>query len=241
MTTISSHSTTTEAMFSKIAARYDRCNHLFSLGIDHYWRKRLVRLLSPKTDDTALDLCCGTGDMAFAFAKHGPARQIVGVDCSETMIQLAQEKFMRMAPRRWMADKDVRFSVEDATSLSLKDGAFDLISCVFGLRNIPDRTAALRQIYRVLKPGGRAGVCEFSLPKHPAVRAAYWFYLSRVMPLAGRVVVGDAEPLHYLARSIRHWHDSVRLDDELRQVGFQNIRTTTLTGGIVTITVAQKP
>jgi len=228
-------------MFSKIAARYDCCNHLFSLGIDRLWRRRLVRLLSPKTEETVLDLCCGTGDMAFAFAQYSPLHQIIGVDCSETMIQLAQEKFMRMAPRRWMTGKRVEFSVENATSLSLEDKTFDVVSCVFGLRNIGDRTAALQQMYRVLKPGGRAGVCEFSLPKQPAVRAAYWFYLSRVMPLAGRVVVGDAEPLHYLARSIRHWHDSVRLDDEMGQIGFQNIRTTVLTGGIVTITVAQRP
>jgi demethylmenaquinone methyltransferase/2-methoxy-6-polyprenyl-1,4-benzoquinol methylase len=241
MTTISSNSNTTEAMFSEIAARYDCCNHLFSLGVDRLWRRRLVRLLSPKTDDTALDLCCGTGDMAFAFAKHSPLRQIVGVDCSETMIQLAQEKFMRMAPRRWMANKDVSFSVEDATSLSFKNSTFDLISCVFGLRNIGDRTAALQQMYRVLKPGGRVSICEFSLPKQPVIRTVFWFYLSRIMPLAGRAFIGDAEPLKYLAASILRWHKEVCLEDELRRIGFQNIGTTVLTGGIVTITVAQRP
>lgn len=232
---------TTEAMFSTIAARYDRCNHWFSLGIDRYWRKRLARELKPNAEATALDVCCGTGDMAFALLKHSPVRRVVGVDYSERMIQIAQEKWMLRAARRWMAGKELRLSVEDATALRCEDGAFESVTVAFGLRNIPDRAAALRQMARVLKPGGRVGICEFSLPTHPALRAAYWFYLSQVMPLLGRIVVGDAEPLRYLARSIRDWHDTMRLDEALKQAGFVNIRSIPLTGGIVTLTLADKP
>ena len=239
--TSNSNSKPTEAMFSTIAARYDRCNHLFSLGIDHAWRKRLVRLLSPKEGSRALDLCCGTGDMAFALLKHSLTRDVVAVDCSETMIQLAQEKRMLRAPRRWMSGKTLRLRVEDAAALSFENDHFDLVTCAFGLRNIPDRTAVFTQMHRVLKSGGQVGICEFSLPAHPVLRGPYWFYLSRIMPLLGRVVVGDAEPLRYLARSIQYWHQNVPLDKELTQAGFVNVRATPLTGGIVTLTIAQKP
>ncbi len=238
--TSNSNSKPTEAMFSKIAARYDRCNHLFSLGIDHYWRKRLVHLLSPKTDDTVLDLCCGTGDMAFALLKHSLTRYVIAVDCSETMIQLAQEKRMLRVPRRWMSGKTLRLRVEDAATLSFENDNFDLVTCAFGLRNIPDREAVFVQIQRVLKPGGQIGICEFSLPAHPMLRGPYWFYLSRIMPLLGRVVVGDAEPLRYLARTIRNWHQTVQLGKELTQAGLVNVRSIPLTGGIVTLTIAQK-
>ena len=228
-------------MFSNIAARYDRCNHGFSLGVDRYWRKRLARELKPNAEAAALDICCGTGDMAFALLRYSPLRRAVGVDCSERMIQIAQEKWMLFSPRRWMVGKELRLRVDDATALTFEDGAFEAVTCAFGVRNIPDRAAALRQMARVLKPGGRVGICEFSLPIHPALRAAYWFYLSQVMPLLGRIVVGDAEPLRYLARSIRDWHDNMRLDEALKQAGFVNIRSIPLTGGIVTLTLADKP
>lgn len=230
----------TEAMFSSIAARYDRCNHLFSLGIDHRWRRHLVKQLNLKETDAALDLCCGTGDMAFALLKHSPLKQAVAVDCSETMIQLAQEKRMLRTPHRWMKGKSLRLSVEDAARLPFEDTVFDVVTCAFGLRNIPDRTSVLTQMHRLLRPGGRAGICEFSLPSQPVLRAVYWFYLSRVMPLLGRVVVGNAEPLRYLARSIRQWHQDVNLAKEFKQAGFAEVHSLPLTCGIVTITVAKK-
>lgn len=228
-------------MFSTIAARYDRCNHWFSVGIDRLWRRRLANLLDVSADAVVLDVCCGTGDMAFALLTYTCATTVVGLDCSETMIQLAQEKQMLQPPHRRMDGKEVRFCVGDATSLPFEDAAFDAATCVFGLRNIPDRAAALGQLHRVLKPGGQLGVCEFSLPTQPAWRRVYLLYLSRVMPLLGRVVVGSAEPLRYLSDSICRWHDTVRLDDELRAAGFTDIRHTPNTGGIVTFTTAARP
>jgi len=233
-------SSPTEPMFSAIAQRYDRSNHLFSLGIDRLWRRRLARELAMTSEQAALDVCCGTGDMAFALLRYSPVRQIVGVDCSERMIQLAQEKRMQAMSRRPMADKTARFAVADATALPYADATFDAVTCVFGLRNIPNRQAALKQMHRILKPDGQVGICEFSLPTNPVLRALYWFYLSRVMPLAGRLVVGDAAPLRYLAESIRRWDADVRLEDELQQAGFTSCRTQSLTGGIVMLTIAKK-
>ncbi|NLW84715.1 MAG: ubiquinone/menaquinone biosynthesis methyltransferase [Phycisphaerae bacterium] len=230
----------TEAMFTKIAERYDRCNHWFSLGIDRLWRKRLARAVDAAAGDAALDICCGTGDMAFALLKYSAARAVIGADCSERMIQLAQEKRMRLAVRRWMTDKTLRLHVADAAAMPFEDGAFDVVTCAFGLRNIPDRAAVLRQVSRVLKPGGRLGVCEFSLPKNPTLRAVYGVYLSRVMPLLGRLVLGDGDALRYLARSILDWDATVRLEAELTQTGFVDVCATPLTGGIVTLTVGRK-
>lgn len=230
----------TEPMFSTIAERYDRCNHLFSLGIDRLWRRRLARELALTSEQTALDICCGTGDMTFALLAQTQARHVVGVDCSERMIQLAQEKRMLAMARRSMANKAARFAVADAAALPYADGMFDAITCVFGLRNIPARAAVLAEMHRVLKSGGQAGICEFYLPAHPALRAGYWFYLSRVMPLAGRLVVGDAAPLRYLAESIRRWDADVRLPEELMQAGFAARQTVSLTGGIVKLTIGQK-
>ena len=231
----------TEAMFSTIADRYDRCNLLFSLGVDRCWRKRLARSLGLDADDTALDICCGTGDMAFALLKHTPVRMVHAFDCSERMIQLAQEKRMRCTARRWMGGKTLRLGVQDAGRLSLKPGQFDAVTCVFGLRNIADRAAVFARVMDVLTPGGRLGVLEFSLPARHLLRGVYGVYLSRVMPLAGRAVLGQAEPLRYLARSIYHWHHNVSLAEELAEAGFAAIRSQPLTGGIVTMTVAEKP
>lgn len=234
------HSNPTEPMFSAIAQCYDRCNHLFSLGIDHLWRRRLARELGLSAEQAVLDVCCGTGDMAFALLRHSPVRQVIGVDCSERMIQLAQEKRMLVMAGQRMMGKTARFAVADATALPYADGVFDAVTCVFGLRNIPDRPTALKQMHRILKPDGHVGICEFSLPVNAAMRAGYWFYLSRVMPLAGRLVVGDAAPLRYLAESIRRWDADVRLEEDLRRAGFADCRTLPLTGGIVKITIGQK-
>lgn len=228
-------------MFTQIAARYDRCNHWFSLGIDRSWRKRLARAVEATGQDAALDVCCGTGDMAFALLQYSPVRTAVGIDCSERMIQLAQEKRMLYSGRRWMAGKELRLCTADAAALPFEDGAFDVVTCAFGLRNIPERGAVLQQLCRVLKPGGRIGICEFSLPKQRLVRAVYGVYLSRVMPLLGGIVVGSTEPMRYLARSIVWWDDTVRLDAELERAGFAAVRSMPQTAGIVTLTVARKP
>ena len=232
---------TTEAMFSTIAERYDRCNHLFSLGVDRYWRKHLAQALGPAAGDTALDICCGTGDMAFALLRHTPVRQVTALDCSERMIQRARQKRTRLDRHRWMGGKTLGLEVQDAAALSLEDARFSAVTCAFGLRNIADRAAALGQLHRVLKPGGRLGILEFSLPAGRIRRGLYSVYLSGLMPLAGRVVLGSAEPLRYLARSITRWHQTVCLADELADAGFVEIRSRPLTGGIVTMTVARRP
>jgi demethylmenaquinone methyltransferase/2-methoxy-6-polyprenyl-1,4-benzoquinol methylase len=230
----------TQFVFDPMASKYDRCNHVFSLGVDHFWRKKLVGAVHPYPHQRILDLCTGTGDILFSFLKHSPVQNITGVDLSESMIDLAQEKQIRYSSRSWMRNKNVSWKVTDAAQTGLDSDGFDIVTCAFGIRNISDRTAALNEIHRLLKTKGKLGILEFSLPANPLVRFPYHFYLNRIMPSLGKCVVGEKEPLHYLAQSIDHWHKEVDFSSELAQAGFKLIRKTPLTGGIATLWVAVK-
>ncbi|MHC5215004.1 MAG: ubiquinone/menaquinone biosynthesis methyltransferase [Planctomycetota bacterium] len=230
----------THFVFDPMAAKYDRCNHLFSLGIDHLWRKKLVKAVYPYTHQHVLDVCTGTGDVVFSFLKHSPVQNITGVDLSESMIDLAQEKQIRYSSRSWMWNKKISWKLADAAQTGLDSECFDIATCVFGIRNIPDCAAALNEIHRLLKIKGRLGILEFSLPSNPLLRFPYNFYLNRIMPLLGKWVIGDKEPLHYLARSIGHWHREVDFSSEVARAGFKLVRRTSLTGGVATLWVAIK-
>ena len=223
-----------------MADKYDRCNHLFSLGIDHLCRRELVRNVCVHPRQHVLDLCCGTGDVVFSFLKHSPVQNITGVDLSESMIDLAQEKQIRYSSRNWMWNKKVSWKLADAAQTGLDSESFDIATCVFGIRNIPDRTAALNEICRLLKPKGKLGILEFSLPANPLLRFPYCFYLNHMMPLLGKWFLGNKEPLDYLARSIGHWHREVDFSSELAQAGLKLTCKTPLTGGVATLWLAVK-
>ena len=230
----------THFVFDPMATKYDRCNHVFSLGIDHLWRRELVKSVNAHPRHHVLDLCCGTGDVVFSFLKHSPVKNITGVDISESMIDLAQEKQIHCSSRNWMRDKKVSWKLADAAQTGLDSDGFDIVVCAFGIRNISDRTAALNEAYRLLKPKGKLSILEFSLPSNPLLRIPYTFYLNRIMPLLGKWIVGDKEPLQYLAQSIAHWHTEVNFSGELAQAGFKLLRKAPLTCGIATLWVAIK-
>ncbi|OQY07076.1 MAG: hypothetical protein B6I25_02545 [Planctomycetales bacterium 4572_13] len=230
----------THFIFDPMAAKYDRCNHIFSFGVDGRWRKRLIRAVAPYPHQCVLDMCTGTGDVVFSFLKHSPVQDITGIDISESMINLAQEKQIRFSRRVWMRNKKVSWTLADAARTALVSGSFDAVTCAFGIRNIPDRTATLNEIYRLLKPKGKLGILEFSLPANPLFRIPYKFYLNRLMPLLGQWVVGDKEPLRYLAQSIGHWHTEVDFSTELARAGFKLIRKTPLSGGVAALWLAVK-
>ena len=237
---MNSETPNTQFDFNSVAVGYDRCNHLFSLGVDYFWRKKLVRAVRPYPHQRVLDLCTGTGDVVFSFLKHSPVQNITGADISESMIDLAQEKQIRFSSRSWMRNKNISWKLADAAKTGLEPGAFDAVTCAFGIRNIPDCLTVLSEIHRLLKPKGKLSILEFSLPANPLLRFPYNFYLNRIMPLLGKRVIGDKEPLHYLARSIAGWHIEVNFSAELAQAGFKLIRKTPLTGGVVTLWLAVK-
>lgn len=231
----------TQFVFDPIAGRYDCCNRLFSLGLDRRWRKALVGAVNAQPGDRVLDLCCGTGDVVFDFLRYSPVHRAEGVDISESMLHLAQEKQMLLGRKKWMAGSEITWQPADAAHLPYEDNSFDLVTCAFGIRNVTERKAALAEAYRVLKPSGRLGILEFSVPSNPLLRLVYLLYLSKLMPAAGILLLRKKEPLNYLAASIIHWHNNVDFAEELTGAGFKNIKKCPLTAGIVTLWLAGKP
>lgn len=226
--------------FDSIAQRYDRCNHLFSMGIDRGWRREVIKTLNPQVHQRLLDVCTGTGDLVLAFCKHSPAKDVTGLDISEAMIAHAQEKHIRLDSKSWMRGKQVYWLRADAQETGLPSGSYDYITCAFGIRNIPDRIAALKEMHRLLKPNGKLCILEFSLPANPLLRAVYRLYLNHLMPATGKLVIGSRESLTYLARSIHQWHTQVDFSRELADSGLSLVRKTPLTGGIVTLWLAKR-
>lgn len=214
--------------FEPIAARYDLCNRLFSFGLDRRWRKTAAALLNPQPEEQILDLCCGTGEMAAALAHLQPAAEIVGLDISPAMIEQAEKKYAALSGQ-------ITWQVADAVQTNLLPNSFDLITCAFGLRNIPDISAALKEMKRLLHPAGRIGILEFSLPKNKMMRGLFWTYLRYLMPAGSILLFGKPNPLIYLAESIRTWNDELDFRGVCRQAGLCYSAGHSLCAGTVTL------
>lgn len=214
--------------FEPIAPRYDCCNRLFSFGLDRRWRRTAALLLNPQPGESILDLCCGSGEMAAALAHRQPLADIVGLDISRAMIELAKKKYAAQSDR-------IRWRVADAVQTGLPAQSFDLITCAFGLRNIPDKTAALREMKRLLRPKGRIGILEFSLPENRILRTLFWIYLRYLMPAASIPLFGKPNPLIYLAESIRTWDEELNFPDLCRRAGLICRTRDSLCAGTVTL------
>jgi demethylmenaquinone methyltransferase / 2-methoxy-6-polyprenyl-1,4-benzoquinol methylase len=168
-------------MFDAIAARYDLLNHLLSAGLDNLWRRRAVASLQLTAGETVLDLCAGTGDLAIAAHRGAPGvRRVIGVDFSGAMLAIGKSKAMRFP--------SIVFVRGDATQVPLGDGTIDAVTIGFGIRNVEHPAAACREVFRVLRPGGRLAILEFALPRAPMLRNLYLWYFRQVLPRIGRVV-----------------------------------------------------
>jgi demethylmenaquinone methyltransferase/2-methoxy-6-polyprenyl-1,4-benzoquinol methylase len=225
-----------KAMFGAIARRYDLLNHLLSLNLDHGWRRRAALQACPTAGARVLDLCGGTGDLSVALARNpaGPSR-VVCCDFSHTMLARAQAKFVERGLRRLCA------TVEgDALRLPFADGAFDAVTVGFGVRNLADMTAGFGEVLRVLAPGGRLVVLEFSRPSGPLLSRLYAFYLKSVVPRLGDGAAGRRGPYVYLARTIGEFPAPDLLAGMIRESGFAAVGWTPLTGGIVCLHTALK-
>lgn len=215
------------AMFGSIARGYDRANTILSGGIHHRWRKALVRWSGVVEGEAVLDCATGTGDLAIAFARAAGSRgRVVGTDFSAPMLEPAPEK----ARQQGVA---VTFEVADVTALPFESSSFDVASIAFGIRNVADRVQALREMARVVRPGGRVMVLEFGKPDNRVVAALFRFYSRSVLPLLGGVLTGNRAAYAYLERSAAEFpagRDFVAL---MEQAGnFSTIEYRSLTGGI---------
>ncbi len=214
------------AMFDGIAPRYDLLNHLLSLGTDFGWRRRAVAALAPAPGEEVLDLCCGTGDLALALAASGA--RVTGADFSLPMLARGARKAGRGRRR-------LSLCAADALRLPFRDAAFDAASVAFGVRNLADPLAGLREIRRVLCPGGRLAVLEFARPRAPLLRRLYRLYLRGALPAAGLLIAGDADAYRYLGDSIGAFLDQEAFVDLLGRAGFEPAPPRDLSGGIAAI------
>jgi demethylmenaquinone methyltransferase / 2-methoxy-6-polyprenyl-1,4-benzoquinol methylase len=216
------------AMFDAVAKRYDLTNDVLSLGQDRRWRTATVAAVDPKPGETVLDLAAGTGTSSQPFADAGAL--VVPCDFSLGMLQVGKR-----------ARTTLGFTAGDATRLPFGDATFDAVTVSFGLRNVVDPDAALLELLRVTRPGGRLVVCEFSHPTWAPFRTVYVEYLMRALPPVARAVSSSPDAYVYLAESIREWPDQEALAHRITAAGWDATRWRNLSGGIVALHHATRP
>jgi demethylmenaquinone methyltransferase/2-methoxy-6-polyprenyl-1,4-benzoquinol methylase len=219
-------------MFDAIAERYDLLNHLLSAGLDKRWRAKAIDRLRLSGQETVLDLCTGTADLALAaIGRSQRARRVVGIDFSGAMLQIGKQK---------AGGAPIDLLRGDATRIPLKDATMDAVTIGFGIRNVEDPGAACREIVRVLRPGGRLVILEFSLPRAGMLRSFYLWYFRRVLPLVGRLVSRHPSAYTYLPASVEAFPSPEEFCQQLRMAGFSSVDAVPLTFGIVYMFVALK-
>ena len=222
------------AMFEEIAPSYDRLNHLLSLNIDKRWRRLVVRQLRDlieRPEAMALDLCCGTADLTIELARH---TRVIGCDFCHPMLVLGHQKVGNTANRAYLTEGD-------ALRLPFAEGQFDAVTIAFGLRNLAHVEGGLSEMRRVLKPGGRVAILEFSQPVLPLLRPLFQFYFHQILPRIGGLISGSSEAYRYLPQSVRHFPDQRALAEMMRSVGFESVRYQNLSGGIAALHLGERP
>jgi demethylmenaquinone methyltransferase / 2-methoxy-6-polyprenyl-1,4-benzoquinol methylase len=223
-------------LFCEIAGSYDLANHLLSLGSDIRWRKKAARVINLQPGEEVLDMCCGTGAFTNAFAKEQTElKRIVGCDFSKTMIELARKKHEKLVKKGKPGFGNLQWEQVDCSATGLEDESFDVVSCAFGLRNMVDLNAALKEMRRVLRENGRVCILEFSLPSNFLMRWGYLLYFKFVLPLMGGLISGKFGAYRYLVNSVRKWDSEVDLAGELKQAGFGDVQTLQFSLGIAKV------
>jgi demethylmenaquinone methyltransferase/2-methoxy-6-polyprenyl-1,4-benzoquinol methylase len=229
----SSKASRVRSMFAEIAPRYDFLNHTLSLNIDKRWRRFVISKVADRLEQpgaVALDLCCGTADLSIELSALAPT---FGVDFCHPMLQLGIEKVRR-------AGRPIELVEGDALGVPFADSMFDVVTVAFGLRNLDGFESGLREIHRLLKPGGRSAVLEFSHPQVPVFRSMFHFYFTRVLPRIGSAVSGSSFAYQYLPESVHVFPDQKQLAGLMQKVGFSEVRYYNLFGGVVALHLGEK-
>ena len=218
-------------LFAAVAPRYDLINDLQSFGLHRLWKRRLINLAAPSRGEQALDLCCGTGDIAFSLAARGV--NVVGLDFSESMLNVARRRASTQSGH-------FRFLRGDAQEIPFPEASFDIVTVGYGLRNLASWQQGLREMWRVARPGGRLLVLDFGKPDNAIWRAAYFTYLRACVPVFGRLFCGDSQTHAYILESLRNYPAQHGVAEGMRELGCRDVRIVLLLGGIMTINLGVK-
>ena len=220
-------------LFARVAPRYDLINDLQSFGLHRAWKRRLVRMARVNPGQRALDVWCGTGDIAFALSQAGA--DVTAIDFSDAMLDVARARAATLKRETIPA-----FHRGDAQSLPFTESQFDVVSVGYGLRNLPDWEAGLREMHRVAKPGGRLLVLDFGKPDNAVWRAMYFAYLRAVVPIFGRVFCGDAATHSYILESLKHYPAQRGVAEAMRRLNCADVRIVNFLGGAMSINFGVK-
>lgn len=224
-----------ERMFDAISPKYDLLNRVFSMGVDQGWRRKVIAQVANGQVHRLLDVATGTGDLAIMAARKLPHTAITGVDISEGMLEHGRAKVAKLG-----LQQRITLQQADSAALPFADGSFDAVTVAFGVRNYENLEQGLREMIRVLRPGGRLFVLEFSKPQRTPMRQLFRFYFHRVMPLVGRLVSKDHAAYTYLPQSVDAFPEGQRFLELLVKAGGQEATARPLTGGIATLYTTRK-
>jgi len=224
-----------ETMFNHIAPTYDRLNHTLSLGIDRRWRRKAIDALKPFAPKTILDIATGTGDFAILSARRLAPQSIIGVDISDGMMDVGREKVKAAG-----LDGIISFKRDDSTALSFNSDSFDAVTVAYGARNFDNLEAGLREMCRVLVPGGHLMLVELTTPPRAPMKQLFWIYSKIVMSFIGRLISHDDSAYTYLPQSMAAFPQAEQLVPLLRECGFSDVQFKRFTFGLSTMYLATK-
>ncbi|MFB0841864.1 demethylmenaquinone methyltransferase [Paenibacillus oleatilyticus] len=224
------------SVFESIAPKYDLMNDILSFRRHKAWRNFTMKKMDVKPGATAIDLCCGTGDWTISLAKASGSGNIVGLDFSQNMLDVGEEKVKRLG-----MDKQIKLVQGNAMALPFDDNSFDYATIGFALRNVPDLVKVIEEMQRVVKPGGMVVSLELSKPTWKPFKAIYFFYFQKVLPLLGKLIVKRYEQYKWLPESLKNFPDHKELADIFRKTGLTRVEAYPLTGGIAALHIGIKP
>ena len=227
-------------LFAAIARRYDLLNDLQSFGLHRRWKRRVVELAAVQSGNRALDLCCGTGDIAFALARHGA--EVTGLDFSQAMLEIAETRRRKnFKSQDSNLKSNPQFIQGDARQIPFPDASFDIVTVGYGLRNLTRWEKGLDEMHRVAKPGARLVVLDFGKPANALWRAIYFGHLRCSVPLIGRLFCGNADAYAYILESLKHYPAQLAVAEKMRELKLVNVRVINLLGGAMAINYGEKP